>query len=251
MSLATITNLSASVALDVPAPFGVTLAPSGSKILGISYEDLTKGLERGTPAFHEIAKLINEGSMSLTIAPDGASRGPLEYGGSGPGSVVAYTPSTSADWPGADPNDVSEGLDKLAARTDATIYEFVKASADALAGDATAEFVFAEILRAGTILSARFIPTGTLTGDDTDYVTLSVAKRDGAGGAPAAVASVTSEDTGGTGDWAAFVAESLGAITNAAVIPGDLLTFAIAKAAAGKVVPVGVLRVVVEPASGA
>lgn len=207
--------------------------------------DVTTGLE-GNVSMNGV-KITDVGTP--TANADAATK--LYVDQAGPASGLLYTPGQTADWPGTDPNDVAEALDKLAARTDADLYEFVKAAADGAAGDATAEFVFAEVLRAGTIVSARYIPTGTLDGDDTDYATLSLAKRDGAGGAPAAVASFNTKDTGGSGDWAAFVGESLGAISNAAVVAGDLLTFAIAKAASGKIVPAGTLVVVVEPASGA
>jgi hypothetical protein len=131
----------------------------------------------------------------------------------------------------------------------ATIREacFVKAAADGAASTATAETAFYRAPVAGTIIAAYFTPSAALTASDTDYATLSLAKRDGAGGSSAAVASKAT-NTAGSGSWTAFVPVSLGTISNAALAAGNVLTLAIAKAGSGVAVPSGQLTVVYAPA---
>lgn len=185
-------------------------------------------------------KITNVGTP--TAAGDVATKGYVDGGG-------AYTAGVSADWPEGVPTEFDLALDALAARTDFDTYIYQHAG-DGAAGDTIAERAFdATIKRNGTILSVEFMPSGTLTANDTNYATLSVAWRDGAGGGAQAVASQTTKITGGSGDWAAFVAEDLGTITNATVAPGAVLTFAQAKASSGVAVPAGALIVTVEPAA--
>lgn len=127
-------------------------------------------------------------------------------------------------------------------------FEFVKSAADGAAGTATSETLFARVPRAGRILAAYFCPSAALTANDADYATLALAKRDGAGGASAAVASKTTAATApGSGNWTAFVPVSLGTISNGTVEAGSVLTLAIAKAGNGVAVPSGTLVVIFEP----
>lgn len=121
--------------------------------------------------------------------------------------------------------------------------QYMKVAADGAAGTATTETAFSRIGRIGTIVGAWFVPSAGLTGDATNNATLALAKRDGAGGASAAVASITT-----TASWTAFVPVSLGTLTNASVAAGNVLTFAISKAAAGVAVPAGTLIVAIAPA---
>lgn len=160
-----------------------------------------------------------------------------------------YTPTTGADWPGTDPDDAGDALDRLAARTDFMQFVFEKPAADGAAADATAETVFARIPRAGTVLSVTFYPSAALTAHADDRAAVIVDQRDGAGGAAANIATLATDVAGG--NWTAYQGKSLGALTNAAVLAGALLTVEITKAGNGVVVPSGVLVVVVEPASGA
>ncbi len=126
-------------------------------------------------------------------------------------------------------------------------FEFVKAAADGAANTATAETLVARVPVAGRILAAYYCPSAALTADNTDYATLSLAKRDGAGGASAAVASKATT-VAGSGSWTAFVPVSLGTISNGTLAAGNVLTFAIAKAGSGVAVPSGTLVVLYEPA---
>ena len=119
-----------------------------------------------------------------------------------------------------------------------------KEAADAAAATLTAEQA---VYRNGsgverTISAVRFIPSAALTADNTNYATLTVAKRDAAGGNATTVASVTTEITG-SGDWTAFAAVDFGTIVSAALPDGWALTVAIAKAGSGVAVPAGQLEV--------
>jgi hypothetical protein len=121
--------------------------------------------------------------------------------------------------------------------------QYLKVAADGAANTATAETAFARVQVAGTITGAWFVPSASLTGDPTNNAVLAVDKRDGAGGAAAAVASLTT-----TANWTAFVPVSLGALTNATVAAGNVLTFEISKGGTGVAVPAGSLIVAIAPA---
>lgn len=121
--------------------------------------------------------------------------------------------------------------------------QYLKVAADGAANTATAETAFARISRTGVIVGAWYVPSAALTGDATNNAVLAVDKRDGAGGAAAAVASLTT-----TASWTAFVPVSLGALTNAAVAAGNVLTFEISKGGTGVAVPAGTLIVAIAPA---
>jgi hypothetical protein len=66
----TVTNLSAVVSVDVPAPFGVTLAPSASKTLGVAPEDFQIGEDKGSPVWKEWDILLKTGRISVTPLAD-------------------------------------------------------------------------------------------------------------------------------------------------------------------------------------
>jgi hypothetical protein len=132
------------------------------------------------------------------------------------------------------PPTVGAGLSQLGVLS-FNLHKLVDGSAAAT----LSETAFARAGYAGTILAAYYVPDAALTADDTDYGTLTVKIRDGAGGAAATVASKTTKITGGSGDWTAFVPVSLGAITNGTLAAGSILTALIAKAASGVVIPAG------------
>lgn len=92
------------------------------------------------------------------------------------------------------------------------------------------------------VLGVRFNPSAALTADNTDYATLTVARRDAAGANAADIAEITTEITG-TGDWVAFVAEDFAPLDNTSIVAGGSVTFEIAKAGSGVVVPAGILQV--------
>lgn len=124
--------------------------------------------------------------------------------------------------------------------------QYMKVAADGAAGTATTETAFSRISRTGTIVGAWFVPSSTLTGDASNNATLTLAKRDGAGGGASTVAAITT--TAVAGNWSAFVPVSLGTLSNASVAAGNVLTFAISKGGTGVVVPAGTLIVAISPA---
>lgn len=142
-------------------------------------------------------------------------------------------------WPGRVAHAIAMGL--AIAKAPGALWQ--KAAADATAATATAESLIPRHPRQERVTSIEYVPAAALTANDTDYVTITIRKRDGAGGAAATVATLTTKITGGSGDWTAFVPVSLGTITNGDLLVGDLLTIEITKAASGKVVPIGFLRV--------
>jgi hypothetical protein len=92
--------------------------------------------------------------------------------------------------------------------------------------------------------------TGGLTAHATNYASLIVSKRDGAGGAAAPITTFAS-DTVTTDDCTQWVPKELFTSPyttfTACLIPaGSVLTFQITKAASGVVVPGGVLNITLE-----
>lgn len=117
-----------------------------------------------------------------------------------------------------------------------------KAADDSLAADTLAVFFF-RAKEARTITAARYIPNSTLTAHDTNYATLTVSVEDGAGGAVGTAASKTTKITGGSGNWAAGVPVDLALGAAVTLAAGQVLKFAITKAAAGVVVKSGQLQI--------
>ncbi len=124
--------------------------------------------------------------------------------------------------------------------------QYLKVAADGAAGTATSETAFNRVSRTGTIVGAWYAPSAALTGDATNNATLTLAKRDGAGGGSSSVAAITT--TAVAGNWTAFVPVSLGTLSNTSVAAGNVLTFAISKGGTGVVVPAGTLIVAIAPA---
>jgi hypothetical protein len=119
---------------------------------------------------------------------------------------------------------------------------FTKEGDDGAAATATAETPILSAPNGAIILNARYNPSAALTADNTDYATLTVARRDAAGANPEVIAAITTEITG-TGDWVAFVAEDFAPLANTAIEAGGAVTFEIEKAGSGVVVPAGSLQV--------
>lgn len=89
---------------------------------------------------------------------------------------------------------------------------------------------------AGTITAVSLeVPAGTYTKSDTNFITVVVAKRDGAGGSAVPIATATSKVTGGI-QLVAFTDVSMGALAGAGaptLLSTDRLTLASAKTASG------------------
>jgi len=111
--------------------------------------------------------------------------------------------------------------------------------ADGAANTATAETVFGVARAAGS--------TGTtgidlcfganITANDTDYATITIRRRSGAGaGTAVTVATITTQITGGLGNVTGF-ARLTPASTNVSVVAGDRFTYQITKAGSGVQLP--------------
>lgn len=91
-------------------------------------------------------------------------------------------------------------------------------------------------LVAGTnleILSAHVVDTTGITANDTDYWTIAMKNKGAAGSGTDSICSVTTKTSGsgGTGNIAAFDAQSLGTITNGLMNKGDVASITCTKAA--------------------
>lgn len=90
-------------------------------------------------------------------------------------------------------------------------------------------------LVAGTnleILSAHIVDTTGITANDTNYWTIAMKNKGSGGTGTDSICSVTTKtsDSGGTGNIAAFDAQSLGAITNGLLNKGDVASITATKA---------------------
>lgn len=114
----------------------------------------------------------------------------------------------------------------------------VKDGADGAAGTATTEVAFHVVKGTGTISAVEFVPSAALTADDTNFATITVARR--RAGTSATIATLATT-TAGTGSWVAWISEVAASLTNATLAADDVITFAIAKSGTGVVVPSGTL----------
>lgn len=96
----------------------------------------------------------------------------------------------------------------------------------------------------GPIVAVEFFVTGTTlaASGTSDYKTMNLYKRDGAGGGATLVATVDTQTTAFT-QWTtvSFTLQSASAI---AILEGDILTFSQAHTGNGAIIPAGKLRVV-------
>lgn len=115
---------------------------------------------------------------------------------------------------------------------------------DALAADVVGETPFAVALTAGTVAGIDLVFGGNITADDTDYATITVRHRTGAGaGTATVIATIVTKITNGTGNITGQ-ARIRPTTTAQAVIAGDRFTYQIEKAASGVLVPAMSLTVV-------
>lgn len=124
----------------------------------------------------------------------------------------------------------------------ATPIQWFKESADSLATTVTAERVVF-VAPAGITITDVFVqPATALTANNTNYATITVARRNAGGGGKSTVATATTQVTG-TGNWTAFTAVSLGSLTNTTLTDGQMITVEITKTGLGVAVPIMVLQV--------
>lgn len=117
-------------------------------------------------------------------------------------------------------------------------WNFFKASADAMAADASTIGALKVPFNV-QIIALDVVPNTTLTAHDTNNAVITLGKADGAGGSSTAVATLTTNTT--SGNWAAdtFKAATLSAtFANTLVSDGQVLTLKITKGASGVVVPI-------------
>lgn len=111
-----------------------------------------------------------------------------------------------------------------------------KQAADGAAGNATSEMPMGRLEGSIPIGHVFYlVPGAALTANDTNYATITIYKRT-AGGGSTAIAQITTKITGGSGNWTAFLPIAL--TTTIAAAEGDSISFDIAKAGTGVVVPV-------------
>lgn len=116
---------------------------------------------------------------------------------------------------------------------------------DGAANTTTAEKTMMREPLHGVITGIRFTSLGTIAADATDYVQIKVYKADGAGGTHVLVGTYDSraaqQDALVAGTPKAFALSAVAGALN--LLETDILTYEVAKAAAGKIVPVGTLEV--------
>lgn len=111
--------------------------------------------------------------------------------------------------------------------------------ANALAADVVGETTFAVARAAGTTgtTGIDLVFSGAITANDTNYATITVRRRTGAGaGTAAVVATITTQITGGLGNVTAH-ARIQPTTTATAIVAGDRFTYEVAKAASGVQLP--------------
>lgn len=118
-------------------------------------------------------------------------------------------------------------------------------AADTAASSATSETIIDRVVAPGAVTTAWIVPSSTLTAATAGYATITLSKRDGAGGGAISLASVTTSTVacGGTGSWAAFTPVSLGTITSGAVTSGNILTYTVSKTGTGVSIPAWEIQV--------
>ena len=141
------------------------------------------------------------------------------------------------------PGPIGWLLGKLAMMSDATnVAEF--AIADAAANTATAERAIPSSKIHGLVSAIQFVGAA-VAADNTDYVTITVSKRDGAGGAAVVLGTYDSR-AANQGAVTAFVpaAFSLSAVAGALnVLETDIITLTVVKGGSGKTLT-GAFRVI-------
>ena len=141
--------------------------------------------------------------------------------------------------------DIADKLEDVATKAKADINTVgngityhIGLSADTGATAATAETVVDRVAIPGTATKVYWIPGATVTGNASNNATINVYKRVGTG-ATAAIVSLTTTATA-----TAFVPVDLGALTNAVMAAGTVLTVAISKGGTGVQLPASRLQVV-------
>lgn len=122
-----------------------------------------------------------------------------------------------------------------------------KTAADTNAGDNTAEFQFAELERAGRVVSVKYSADANTAAHNTNTITLTVSKRLAADPANAVVVANGITTVAGLNSFVAWTPKAITLVANAVTYTANsVLTFAITKANSGVALAAGVLSVDVE-----
>lgn len=131
-----------------------------------------------------------------------------------------------------------------AVTTKANVQRFsVLHAADATAGTATTEKVFGVARAAGTVSGLDLSFSGAVVADDTNYATINVYRRTGAGAGTATLIATVTTQTTGLGNVTAY-ARIAPTATALAVIAGDRFSYTIGKTGTGVSIPVLSITVV-------
>lgn len=76
--IATVTNLSATDEVVVPAPFDATIAASGTLIRGVNLSDLQGREDTGNPHWKVLNDMIKKGLITITYADDAQTTDTLD-----------------------------------------------------------------------------------------------------------------------------------------------------------------------------
>jgi hypothetical protein len=143
--------------------------------------------------------------------------------------------------------DLLDGLNSTAFQqaNSADDVQWFKETADTLAATASSERVVFTAPANITITDVFIEPAAALTADNTNYATITVARRDATGGNKVTVASKSTQTSGsgGTGNWTAFSTVSLGSLSNTTLTDGKKLTIEVTKTGLGVALPILVVQI--------
>lgn len=127
-----------------------------------------------------------------------------------------------------------------ASEPEAAEANFTYVVASALTGtNALSETYFGYLRVAMSLVSARVVPGGSLTADDSNNATVTVYKRTSSGASQTAIAALTTSTTD-SGNWTAGAAKDMGVETaGVACGAGSSISAAITKGGTGVTVPAG------------
>jgi hypothetical protein len=140
-------------------------------------------------------------------------------------------------------NDKARGvLEKLASQCLNEVITWEKAAADGAAATTTAESTIIRAPFALGVFAAYYVPAAALTADNTNFATITIAKRDVNGANSVTLATVTTQITG-SGNWTAFKPVPIPLQSTAVnLAAGEVLTVTIGKSGSGVVVPIGMVH---------
>lgn len=138
-----------------------------------------------------------------------------------------------------DPNVVGHNVQEICnqlgenSKVNATLNCLHQHATDAATGTAVAETAIAFLKYANTVARVMLVPSASATANASNYGTVILAARDGAGGASATLGSVTTASV----SWAPFVPVSIGTITGGALAAGSVISYQTTKTGTGIALP--------------